>query len=202
MKLPVFVHPHVLVEALIIFCLICVFYAFCCSFYVDNIPIREIKRTKAMGGDFPSKPMSLYATIWDGSSWATNGGKYKVNYKYSPYVAKFSDFVLHGCAVDPIELSPKCDTAPKSAFIPTSISPDQRRKMESFRKKYLQYSYCYDRTRYNVPLSECVIDPKEADHLQGFDPVTFGGFQRHHSKRRHQRQSRREDTSSEYKEGY
>ncbi|KAH0756940.1 hypothetical protein KY290_020433 [Solanum tuberosum] len=166
------------------------------SFYVDNVPIREIKRTQAMGGDFPSKPMSLYATIWDGSSWATNGGKYKVNYKYAPYIAKFSDFVLHGCAVDPIELSPKCDIVQNSASIPTEISPDQRRKMESFRKKHLQYSYCYDRTRYKVPLSECVIDPKEADRLQGFDPVTFGGVHRHHNKRHHQRQSRREDTSA------
>ncbi|MCD7449244.1 putative xyloglucan endotransglucosylase/hydrolase protein 27 [Datura stramonium] len=166
-------------------------------FYVDNVPIREFKRTQAMGGDFPSKPMSLYATIWDGSSWATNGGKYKVNYKYAPYVAKFSEFVLHGCAVDPIELSPKCDTLQNSAStIPTGVSPDQRRKMESFRKKHLQYSYCYDRTRYKVPLSECVIDPKEAGRLRGFDPVTFGGVHRHHSRRHHQRQSRREDAAA------
>ncbi|KAJ6897536.1 hypothetical protein NC652_024361 [Populus alba x Populus x berolinensis] len=27
-------------------------------------------------------------TIWDGSDWATNGGKYRVNYKYAPYVAE------------------------------------------------------------------------------------------------------------------
>lgn len=169
---------------------------FFCSFYVDNVPIREIKRTQAMSGDFPSKPMSLYGTIWDGSGWATNGGKYKVNYKYAPYVAKFSDFVLHGCGVDPIELSPKCDIVLDSASIPTRISPDQRRKMERFRNKYLQYSYCYDRTRYNVPQSECVIDPKEANRLRGFDPMTFGGVPRHQNKRHHQRQSRREDTSA------
>ncbi|KAF2562777.1 hypothetical protein F2Q70_00018142 [Brassica cretica] len=78
-------------------------------FYVDNVPIREVKRTSSMGGDFPSKPMSLYTTIWDVSRWATNGGKYGVNYKYAPYIARFSDLVLHGCAVDPIEQFPKCD---------------------------------------------------------------------------------------------
>ncbi|KAL8249366.1 hypothetical protein R6Q59_006234 [Mikania micrantha] len=33
---------------------------------------------KWVAGDFPSKPMALYATIWDASTWATNGGKYKV----------------------------------------------------------------------------------------------------------------------------
>ncbi|KAL5099048.1 hypothetical protein RYX36_003375 [Vicia faba] len=36
-------------------------------FYVDNIPIREVTQTESMGGDFPSKPMTLYATIWDAS---------------------------------------------------------------------------------------------------------------------------------------
>ncbi|MCI90571.1 putative xyloglucan endotransglucosylase/hydrolase protein 28-like, partial [Trifolium medium] len=37
-----------------------------------------------MGGDFPLKPMTLCAmTVWDASDWATNGGKYRVNYQYS-----------------------------------------------------------------------------------------------------------------------
>ncbi|KAL0326805.1 UNVERIFIED_CONTAM: putative xyloglucan endotransglucosylase/hydrolase protein 28 [Sesamum angustifolium] len=154
-------------------------------FYVDNVPIREIKRTEAMGGDFPSKPMSLYATIWDGSEWATNGGKYKVSYKYAPYIAEFSDFVLHGCAVDPIEQS-KCDDAAKFASIPAGITRQQRAKMVSFRNKHMQYSYCYDRSRYKIPPSECVIDPSEAERLRGFDPVTFGGA-RHHRGKRHRR---------------
>ncbi|KAF2938247.1 hypothetical protein DAI22_03g104400 [Oryza sativa Japonica Group] len=66
-------------------------------FYVDETPIREVVRTASMGAQFPSKPMSLYATIWDGSSWATSGGRYKVNYKYAPYVAEFTDLLLHGC---------------------------------------------------------------------------------------------------------
>ncbi|XP_042022015.1 probable xyloglucan endotransglucosylase/hydrolase protein 28 [Salvia splendens] len=147
-------------------------------FYVDNVPIREIKKTEAMGGDFPSKPMSLYATIWDGSDWATNGGKYRVNYKYAPYIAEFSDFVLHGCAVDPTEPS-ECDTLPT---LPT-IASQHRTKMASFRNKHMQYSYCYDRARYKAPLSECVIDSKEAERLRGFNPVVFGGARRH--KRHH-----------------
>nr|GEU31948.1 probable xyloglucan endotransglucosylase/hydrolase protein 30 [Tanacetum cinerariifolium] len=46
-------------------------------FYIDEVPIREILRSDEMGSDFPSKPMALYATIWDASNWATNGGKYK-----------------------------------------------------------------------------------------------------------------------------
>lgn len=163
-------------------------------FYIDNIPIREVKRTEAMGGDFPSKPMSLYATIWDGSNWATNGGKYRVNYKYAPYIAEFSDFVLHGCAVNPIDQSSsECVDSPDdddSVSIPTGIiSTADKAKMDGYRKKHLQYSYCYDRTRYSVPPTECVIDPQEAARLRGFDPVRFGGGRRHRGKRH--RQSRR-----------
>ncbi|KAL1832768.1 hypothetical protein DCAR_0102791 [Daucus carota subsp. sativus] len=165
-------------------------------FYIDNVPIREVKKTEAMGGDFPSKPMSLYATIWDGSNWATNGGKYKVNYKYSPYIAEFSDFVLHGCAVDPIEMSTSCDTAPKSQSVPTGTTKESRTKMQNLRKKYMQYSYCYDTTRYQVPPSECVIDPLESERLRGFDPVTFGTSHRGHGKRHHNRRSYRHGINS------
>lgn len=159
-------------------------------FYVDNVPIREVKRTETMGGDFPSKPMSMYATIWDGSDWATNGGKYKVNYNYAPFVAEFSEFVLHGCAIDPIDLqSSRCDNDPKSHSysIPAGMTFEQRHKMENFRKKYMQYSYCYDRTRYKFPPSECVIDNKEAERLHNFDPLIFGGVDGHRRGKKHHR---------------
>ncbi|KAI3729726.1 hypothetical protein L6452_18390 [Arctium lappa] len=157
-------------------------------FYVDNVAIREIKRTGSMGGDFPSKPMTLYATIWDASGWATNGGKYKVNYKYAPYIAEFSDFVLHGCTVDPIELTTlKCDPTPNSNSILAHITPVERIKMEIFRKKHMQYSYCYDRMRYETPPHECVVDLEEAKRLKSFDPVTFGGSRHRHRGRTHHR---------------
>lgn len=161
------------------------FFFLFCRFYVDNVPIREIKRTESMGGDFPAKPMTLYATIWDGSDWATNGGKYRVNYKYAPYVAQFSDLVLHGCAVDPIEQATRCDIVESSQAIPSGVTPAQRIKMENIRKKHMTYSYCYDTVRYKVPPPECVINPQEAERLRKFDPVTFGNGRRHHGKRHH-----------------
>lgn len=163
-------------------------------FYVDNVPIREIKRTEAMKHDFPSKPMSLYATIWDASEWATNGGKYKVDYRYAPYVAQFSDLVLQGCAVDPIERSRKCedDNASLVGSVPSGITPMERVKMAHFRKKHLTYSYCYDRLRYKFPPADCVLDSREADRLKRFDPVTFGGGRRHRRGRRHHRTTARD----------
>lgn len=165
-------------------------------FYVDDVPIRELRRTEAMGHDFPSKPMSLYATIWDASEWATNGGKYKVNYRYAPYVAQFSDLVLHGCAIDPIDQARKCDDEGGVGSVPGAITPLQRVKMANFRKKHMTYSYCYDQGRYKVPPAECVLNPKEADRLRRFDPVTFGGGRHHRGSRRHRHSARDEERTS------
>ena len=160
-------------------------------FYVDNIPIREVKRTASMGGDFPAKPMSLYATIWDGSKWATNGGKYGVNYKFAPYVAQFTDLILHGCAVDPIEKVLSCqDGAAEDLRLASEITESQRKKMDSLRRKHMTYSYCYDRTRYKVALPECVVNPEEAKRLRVYDPVTFGGIPHRHGHGKHRSKSR------------
>ncbi|XP_064936891.1 probable xyloglucan endotransglucosylase/hydrolase protein 28 isoform X2 [Musa acuminata AAA Group] len=108
-------------------------------FYIDNTPIREVIRTQAMGGQFPSKPMSLYATIWDGSNWATLGGRYKI------------------CQ--------RPDVLPYDAI---TMSTVQRSAMEKFRKKYMTYSYCHDRVRYQTLLPECKIGPEsESFHSSG-----------------------------------
>ncbi|KAL0446483.1 UNVERIFIED_CONTAM: putative xyloglucan endotransglucosylase/hydrolase protein 30 [Sesamum latifolium] len=134
-------------------------------FYVDEIPIREVVRNAAMRGDYPSKPMSVYATIWDASSWATNGGKRKVNYKYQPFIAEFKDLVLEGCIVDPVDqlLSSNCtDTA--AALMSkdySTVTPERRKSMRWFRQRHMYYSYCYDTIRYPVPPPECVISPSE-----------------------------------------
>jgi xyloglucan:xyloglucosyl transferase len=124
-------------------------------FYVDDIPIREVERVPSSGAYFPSKPMSLYATIWDGSPWATSGGRYKVNYKYAPYTAEFTDLVLHTC---PNHHALPCESA-------SLLSPEQRLTMESFRRRYMTYGYCYDRIRYPVPLAECHVGPERELYL-------------------------------------
>ncbi|KAJ4950692.1 hypothetical protein NE237_027524 [Protea cynaroides] len=132
-------------------------------FYVDDVPIREVVRSDDMGGDYPSKPMALYATIWDASNWATSGGKYKVNYKYEPFVAGFRDLSLQGCAVDPIEQIPNAECSEQTFELENAdyavVTPARRLPMNKFRQTYMYYSYCYDTVRYPIPPSECVVDP-------------------------------------------
>ncbi|KAI3719572.1 hypothetical protein L6452_20474 [Arctium lappa] len=133
-------------------------------FYVDGLPIREVRKVEAMGDDFPSKPLFLYGTIWDGSDWATHNGRYKTDFSHGPFVAGYAGFVINGCPViDPTQpTQPDCQVS-----LPDGISAVERSKMQVFRRKYMTYSYCYDTGRYPNPLPECEA---EAPDMQPAEP--------------------------------
>lgn len=132
-------------------------------FMVDNIPIREMEKTEALGGDYPSKPMALYATMWDGSQWATDGGKYPVDYKYAPFLATFTNLKLEGCAANPIveeNQSNQCTELENLKSVQAAVellsqSDKHRTALKWVRSHHLYYSYCDDKNRYAVPLPEC-----------------------------------------------
>ncbi|KAF3487990.1 hypothetical protein F2Q69_00057031 [Brassica cretica] len=116
-------------------------------FWVDDVPIREIKRNEEMKGDYPQKPMSLYATIWDASSWATSGGKFGVDYTFSPFVSEFKDIALDGCNVSESLTTVTRDNynnincSASDQLLMTSdystISPKQGAAMRRFRERYI-----------------------------------------------------------------
>ncbi|EPS58974.1 xyloglucan endotransglucosylase/hydrolase 14, partial [Genlisea aurea] len=129
-------------------------------FYVDGVPIRVAEREEmGGGGDFPSKPMGIYATIWDASSWVTSGGKHKANYEYAPFVAKFSRLVLHGCAavnlIEQLVEGPENVVDCGSGLDLVKIGSKDESKMKTFRSKYMFYFYCCDTLRYPEALPEC-----------------------------------------------
>jgi len=64
-------------------------------FLVDDNPIRTYEKTDS--STFPSRPMTVYGSIWDASSWATDNGKYKADYKYQPFVSEYTDFIVADC---------------------------------------------------------------------------------------------------------
>lgn len=156
-------------------------------FYIDDVPIREVRRSAAMGGDYPSKPMSLYATIWDASSWATSGGRYKVNYKYAPFVSQFSDLALLGCRVGPLQqsVSPGCAVADAqlAATGLADLTPDQRRAMRTFRERYMTYSVCHDRIRYPEPFPECDFIESEKRRFNESGHLRFRRYRRRNPRR-------------------
>ncbi|KAL6634953.1 hypothetical protein ACP70R_027624 [Stipagrostis hirtigluma subsp. patula] len=142
-------------------------------FYVDDTPIREVIRHPDMGGDFPAKPMAVYATIWDGSAWATDGGKYKVNYKYAPFASEFSDLAVLGCRADPVLRAPvagdggECDERGLLELMTADyavMTPQKRAAMRAFRARHMTYTVCYDAVRYAAgPFPECDNSDEEKE---------------------------------------
>ncbi|XP_059649004.1 probable xyloglucan endotransglucosylase/hydrolase protein 33 [Cornus florida] len=130
-------------------------------FLVDNVPVREIPHTDAISSAYPSKPMSLHATIWDASEWATHGGKYPVNYKYAPFVASLAEMEMEGCVLHSTNSASPCSKSRLSSLDPVEgeefvkLSQQQITGLEWARKKLMFYSYCKDTSRYKVLPPEC-----------------------------------------------
>lgn len=140
------------------------------TYYVDGIPIRHVTKVPSMRDEFPSKEMRLYGTIWNGSDWATNGGKYKMDMSYGPFVAKYSGFVMNGCAFNETGAARDCGEGGPEI---RGLTREERVRMNGFRRKWMTYSYCYDKKRYPVALPECVFNSKELRHLHKIHPKTF-----------------------------
>ncbi|CAK9182477.1 unnamed protein product [Ilex paraguariensis] len=130
-------------------------------FLVDNVPVREIIHNEAISAAYPLKPMSAHATIWDGSQWATHGGKYPVNYRYAPFVASFGEMELEGCILQQNSSTPSCSRSGLSSLDPVEgeefakLSQQQITGLEWARGKLMFYSYCKDTSRYKVLPPEC-----------------------------------------------
>ncbi|XP_048441188.1 probable xyloglucan endotransglucosylase/hydrolase protein 33 [Pyrus x bretschneideri] len=127
-------------------------------FLVDNVPVREFQHSSSF---FPSKPMSVYATIWDASDWATHGGKYPVNYKYAPFRVSFAEMEMSGCISNPTGTVTSCVRSNPSSVDPVEgpefvkLSSQQIGAMDWARSKLMFYSYCKDTKRFKVMPPEC-----------------------------------------------
>ncbi|KAH7420395.1 hypothetical protein KP509_13G005800 [Ceratopteris richardii] len=132
--------------------------------FVDDIPIREFPNLTGQKADavYPGKQMYLYATIWDGSDWATDGGKYRANFSYAPFVASYSNFIVCGCALPQPSspLAPVCDREFSNAkLFPSQLSTRHRRNIQWAQANYMTYDYCQDKNRYPTPPPECATSP-------------------------------------------
>ncbi|KAJ1280410.1 hypothetical protein BS78_04G230300 [Paspalum vaginatum] len=135
-------------------------------FYIDDTPIREVIRHPDMGGDFPAKPMAVYATIWDGSTWATEGGKYKVNYKYAPFASEFTDLAVVGSRADPVLRVPRRGDQELLGLMTADyavMTPQKRAAMRAFRARHMTYTVCYDAVRYAAAFPECDNSDEERE---------------------------------------
>ncbi|XP_051142784.1 probable xyloglucan endotransglucosylase/hydrolase protein 32 [Andrographis paniculata] len=109
-------------------------------FLVDDVPIRKYPKTNDT--TFPARPMWVYGSIWDASSWATENGKYKANYSYEPFVANYSNFKIAKIG----------GVAPAGS---TGLSRQQSAAMEWVQNNYKVYDYCIDPQRDHKFTPEC-----------------------------------------------
>ncbi|KAF0934604.1 hypothetical protein E2562_025688 [Oryza meyeriana var. granulata] len=116
-------------------------------FFVDDVPIRRYGRRSAGAAGFPERPMWVYGSIWDASSWATEDGRYRADYRFQPFVARFSGFLLRGC-------SPH---APRGCAAPVAgdLTARQLAAMRWAQRFHMVYNYCYDPKRDHALTPEC-----------------------------------------------
>ncbi|TYI90932.1 hypothetical protein E1A91_D03G156700v1 [Gossypium mustelinum] len=119
-------------------------------FFVDDVPIRRYPRKS--DATFPTRPMWVYGSIWDASSWATENGRYKADYNYQPFVGRYTNFKVSACTAN----SPApCRPPSASPYGSSSLSPQQALAMNWVKNNYLVYDYCHDPKRDHTQIPEC-----------------------------------------------
>ncbi|KAJ0963570.1 hypothetical protein J5N97_028692 [Dioscorea zingiberensis] len=118
-------------------------------FLVDDLPIRRYR--KRSEGTFPTRPMWVYGSIWDASSWATEDGKYQADYRYQPFMARLSNFIVHGCSA---YASALCRPVWPSRY-GRGLSARQAMAMGWVQRNFLVYDYCRDSKRDHSLTPEC-----------------------------------------------
>ncbi|RCV46965.1 hypothetical protein SETIT_9G573900v2 [Setaria italica] len=115
-------------------------------FLVDDVPVRRYA-----GDAFPDREMWAYGSIWDASDWATDGGRYRADYAYQPFVARFQGFKTAGCEV---AAPSTCRPMPASPA-GTGLSSQQQDAMRWAQHRSMVYYYCQDHTKDRALYPEC-----------------------------------------------
>lgn len=119
-------------------------------FFVDDVPIRRYSRKS--DATFPSRPMWVYGSVWDASSWATEQGKYKADYRYQPFVGRYTNFKMGGCNANS---AASCRGPSGSPAGSSGLSSQQYAAMEWVQRNYKVYDYCQDPNRDHTHTPEC-----------------------------------------------
>ncbi|KAF7140830.1 hypothetical protein RHSIM_Rhsim06G0117500 [Rhododendron simsii] len=121
---------------------------------VNEIPIRVFNNNEAIGVPFPnSQPMNIYSSIWDGDSWATEGGRVKIDWADAPFAASFKNFIVNSCE-DSSGLT-SCGSSSSNSSI-TSIEALGAEELDTeilqelawVEDNYMIYGYCTDYERF------------------------------------------------------
>ncbi len=137
-----------------------------CRFLVDDTPIRTFRNNEALGVPYmDDQGVGIYASLWDGSNWATDNGWVKLNWTYAPFIATFEDFGVDGCEVVNGDTQ-ACVTQQGMWWnLPQyqTLNANQIQALHKVQSDYLIYDYCTDTTRYPITPIECALNWYELD---------------------------------------
>ncbi|KAF7023008.1 hypothetical protein CFC21_035622 [Triticum aestivum] len=115
-------------------------------FKVDDLVLRCFTRH----ADLPypgAKPMSVHATLWDGSYWATQRGKVKVDWSAAPFVVSYRGYLADACAPAGAGRPLACP-AGTGRWMRRRPSAAERGTVAWAKKNYMRYNYCDDGWRF------------------------------------------------------
>lgn len=94
-------------------------------------------------------------TLWNGESWATDGGQTKTNWSYAPFKANFQGFDIDGCSVQGSDIQPCFSTDHWwNGEKYWNLDLPNKRHMRMC-KGIIIYDYCSDTNKSPTPPSEC-----------------------------------------------
>jgi len=113
-------------------------------FQVDDVPVRTFKKYDDL--PYPSsKPMTVHATLWDGSYWATRKGAVKIDWNQAPFVVNYRGYSSNGCVNN--GGSSACP-AGSDAWMNRELNTKELGTVAWAEKNYMSYNYCADGWRF------------------------------------------------------
>jgi len=118
-------------------------------FKVDDNVIRVFKRYADLA--YPSsKPMTLHATLWDGSYWATEKGKVPIDWSGAPFVVSYRSYAANAC------VSGGACRAGRDGWMHRQLDNAEWGTVRWAEKNFMRYNYCQDGWRFPQGLpAEC-----------------------------------------------
>ncbi|KAL5974053.1 Xyloglucan endotransglucosylase protein 1 [Asimina triloba] len=113
---------------------------------VDGVPIRVFKNNEARGIPFPKdQPMRLYSSIWNADTWATRGGRDKIDWSQAPFTASYRNFNPDACVWE----GGRSSCPPSSgAWMNQGLDAYQVHKLKWVQQNFMIYNYCTDYKRF------------------------------------------------------
>ncbi|KAF7107437.1 hypothetical protein CFC21_108061 [Triticum aestivum] len=94
--------------------------------------------------------MSVHATLWDGSFWATQKGKVPVDWSGAPFVVSYHAYSADACVPAPNggEGGPLSCPAGTDRWMNRQLDDAGRGTVAWARRDYMHYNYCDDGWRF------------------------------------------------------